>query len=144
VRRVTTIFSRIIDGELPGRFVWRDDEVVAFLTIAPLAPGHTLVVPVEPIDHWIDLPEDLNASVWRVARIVGTALQEAFRPRKVGVLVAGEEVPHAHVHLVPYTDLSQLVFANQDTNPDPAALDQQMELIRATLRAHGHEAAVPD
>ena len=141
---MTTIFSRIIDGELPGRFVWRDEEVVAFLPIALLAPGHTLVVPIEPIDHWIDLPEDLNASLWRVARAIGAALQEAFQPRKVGVLVVGEEVPHAHIHLVPYTDLSQMSFANQDTNPDPAAVDQQMDRIRATLRAHGHGAHVPD
>jgi histidine triad (HIT) family protein len=141
--RVTTIFSRIIDGELPGRFVWRDERVVAFLPIALLAPGHTLVVPIEPIDHWIDLPDDLNAEVWRVAKAIGSALQAEFDPSKVGVLVVGEEVPHVHVHLVPYTDLSQLSFANQDLSPDPAALDDQAERIKAALRAQGHGASVP-
>lgn len=141
---MTTIFSRIIDGELPGRFVWRDERVVAFLPIAVLAPGHTLVVPIEPVDHWIDLDDDLNAAVWAVARKIGAALQEAFQPSRVGVLVVGEEVPHTHVHLVPFHELAQMSFANVDTSPDPAELDRQMELIRATLRSQGHGASVPD
>ena len=141
---MTTLFTRIIEGELPARFVWRDDRAVAFLPIALLAPGHTLVVPIEPVEHWIDLDDDLNAHVWSVAKAIGGALDEAFQPRKVGVIVQGEEVPHAHVHVVPYTDLSQRSFANQDMDPDPAEVDRQMELIRATLRARGHGAAVPD
>lgn len=138
-----TIFTRIIQGELPGRFVWRDDRVVAFLPIALLARGHTLVVPVEEVDHWIDLDPDLNAAMWEVARCVGRALDEIFRPSKVGVLVVGEEVPHVHVHLVPFHELSQMNFANQDTDPDPAMLDEDAERIRATLRAAGHGAQVP-
>jgi histidine triad (HIT) family protein len=141
---VTTIFTRIIDGEIPGRFVWRDDDVVAFLPIALLAPGHTLVVPVEPVDHWIDLDPDLNAKVWAVAQTVAGALDRIYRPAKVGVLVVGEEVPHAHVHLVPFTELSQMSFANQDTNPDPMALDEQAAGLRAELRARGFGAQVPD
>jgi histidine triad (HIT) family protein len=141
---MTTVFTRIIDGELPGRFVWRDDRVVAFIPIALLAPGHTLVVPVEPIDHWIDVPADLSAHLWEVARTIAGALDQEYRPSKVGVLVVGEEVPHAHIHLVPYTNLGQLSFANQDTSPDPAALDEQQERTRAALRARGHGASVPD
>jgi histidine triad (HIT) family protein len=141
---VTTIFSRIIDGELPGRFVWRDERVVAFLPIAVLAPGHTLVVPIEPVDHWIDLPHDLNAHLWQVAKAIGAALQETFEPDRVGVLVVGEEVPHAHVHLVPFTELGQMSFANVDLDPDPAELDANMERIRTTLRSQGHSAHVPD
>lgn len=128
-----SIFTRIIQGELPGRFVYRDDDVVAFLPIALLAPGHTLVVPVDEVDHWIDLSPELNAKMWEVARVVGRALDEVFRPSKVGVIVVGEEVPHVHVHLVPFTDLSQMNFANQDTNPDPAVLDDYAERIRAAL-----------
>jgi histidine triad (HIT) family protein len=118
--------------------------VVAFLPIATLAPGHTLVVPIEPVDHWIDLPDDLNAHLWSVARKVGSALQEEFQPTKVGVLVVGEEVPHAHVHLVPFHALSQMSFANVDLTPDPAELDQQAERIRAALRSHGHGEHVVD
>ena len=140
---MATLFTRIIDGEIPGRFVWRDDRAVAFLTIAPLAPGHTLVVPVEEVDHWIDLEPDLLAHVMDVARTIGRAQQEAFSPTKVGVLVVGEEVPHAHVHLVPFTGLDQLDFANADPDPDPAALDEAADRLRAALRAQG-ATAVPD
>lgn len=141
---MATIFSRIIDGEIPGRFVWRDDDVVAFLPIALLAPGHTLVVPVEPVDHWIHLPPELNAKVWEVAQVIGRSLDEIYRPTKVGVLVVGEEVPHVHVHLVPFTDLSQMSFANQDTDPDPDALDEQAAALRESLCLAGHEETVPE
>lgn len=134
---MATLFTRIIQGEIPGRFVWRDERAVAFLTIAPLAPGHTLVVPVEEVDHWIDLEPGLLAHVMDVARTIGRAQQEAFSPTKVGVLVVGEEVPHAHVHLVPFTGLDQLDFANADPSPDPAALDAAADLLRSTLRAQG-------
>jgi diadenosine tetraphosphate (Ap4A) HIT family hydrolase len=140
---MSTIFTKIIDGEIPGRFVWRDDDVVAFLPIALLAPGHTLVVPIDPVDHWIDMEPRLNAKVWAVAQTIGEALDEIYNPTKVGVLVVGEEVPHAHVHLVPFTDLSQMNFANQDTNPSPDALDSQADAIRAALRAAGHGDNVP-
>lgn len=140
---MTTIFARIIDGEIPGRFVWRDDDVVAFLPIALLAPGHTLVVPIEPVDHWIDLSPELNAKVWSVAQTIAQALDSIYQPTKVGVLVVGEEVPHAHVHLVPFTSLSQMSFANQDTNPAPEALDEQADALRAALRAAGHRDVVP-
>jgi histidine triad (HIT) family protein len=139
----TTIFTRIIEGEIPGRFVWRDDDVVAFLPVALLAPGHTLVVPIDPVDHWIDLTPALNAKVWAVAQTISQSLQSIYRPTKVGVLVVGEEVPHAHIHLVPFTQLSQMSFANQDTNPAREALDEQAEALRAALRAAGHGATVP-
>ena len=132
-----SIFTRIIEGELPGRFVWRDERCVAFLTIAPLAPGHVLVVPVEEVDHWIDLSPDLLAHLMEVARQIGQVLQDTFRPSKVGVMVVGEEVPHTHVHLVPFTHLGQLDFANADTSPSAEALDRAAEQIRAGLRAAG-------
>ena len=132
-----SLFSRIISGEIPGRFVWRDDRCVAFLTIAPLAPGHVLVVPIDEVDHWIDLAPDLLAHVIDVARTVARAQQEVFQPTKVAVLIAGEEVPHAHVHLVPYTDLGQLDFSNADHDPPPEALDAAADRLRAGLRAAG-------
>lgn len=134
---MATLFTRIIEGELPGRFVWRDDRCVAFLTIAPLAPGHVLVVPVDEVDHWIDLEPDLLAHVMDVARTIARVQQDVFRPVKVGVLVVGEEVPHAHVHLVPFHRLDQLDFANADAAPESAALDAAAESIRAGLRAAG-------
>ena len=70
-----TIFTRIIQGDLPGRFVWKDDHVVAFLTISPIKPGHTLVVPRREVDHWIDMEPDLARHVMDVSVAVGRAIQ---------------------------------------------------------------------
>jgi len=135
---MATLFTRILGGELPGRFVWRDDVCAAFLTINPLAPGHTLVVPIAEVDHWIDLPADVAAHLWRVSQGIGQAQQLAFSPVKVAVLVVGEEVPHCHIHLVPYHELSQINFANADPSPSPESLDQAADSLRAALRAAGH------
>lgn len=134
---MTTLFTRIITGEIPARFVWRDDRCVAFLTIAPLAPGHTLVVPVDEYDHWIDLPFDLLAHLMGTAQVIARAQQAVFRPTKVGVLVVGEEVPHTHVHLVPFTRLDQLDLGNAEADPSPETLDEAAERLRAGLRADG-------
>jgi diadenosine tetraphosphate (Ap4A) HIT family hydrolase len=140
---VSTIFTKIIEGALPGRFVWRDDQVVAFLSIAPMGDGHTLVVPIREVDHWIDLDPDLHAHLWATAKVIGEAIADAFPDRRIGVLVVGEEVPHAHVHLVGFTRARQMSLANQDHQPDPAVLDDHMERVRAALRARGHGAHVP-
>lgn len=107
-----TVFTRIIQGELPGTFVWRDDRCVAFLSINPMAPGHTLVVPIEEIDHWIDAPPDLMAHLFAVSHRIGVALQRAFGCERVGMIIAGYEVPHTHIHVIPTNDMSQLSFAN--------------------------------
>lgn len=130
---MATLFTRIIQGELPGRFVWRDDRCVAFLSINPLQPGHTLVVPVEEVDHWIDLDPGLAGHLVTVAQLVGRAQQAAFRPVKVGLMIAGLEVPHTHVHVVPIRGVHDLDFANADPAPDPAALDDAAERITAAL-----------
>ncbi len=134
---MATLFTRIINGELPGRFVWRDDRCVAFLSIHPLKPGHTLVVPRQEVDHWIDLEAALAQHVMSVSQSIGKALQQAFRPAKVGLMIAGLEVPHCHIHLVPITGLQDLDFANQEANPDPGALDRAADAIRRALRALG-------
>jgi histidine triad (HIT) family protein len=137
-----TVFSRIINGDIPGRFVWKDDRCVAFLTISPIKPGHTLVVPRQEIDHWIDLDADLLAHLTGVSQSIGKALQHAFSPRKVGMMIAGLEVPHVHVHLVPIQDEARdLDFANADPNPDPADLDAAANRIRSSLRELGFKEA---
>ena len=133
-----SIFTRIIQGELPGRFLWRDDKAVAFLTIAPIQPGHALVVPIEEVDHWIDGDPELNAHLMAVSQKVGAAIQEVFQPTKVGLMIAGLEVPHVHLHLVPIHELRDLDFARANQNPDPAAMDEAADRIRAALRAAGH------
>lgn len=130
-----SVFTRIISGELPGRFVWRDPEVVAFLTIAPIRPGHTLVVPVRQVDHWTDVDDALWQRIGAAQLAVGQALMAAFRPARVGSIIAGLEVPHCHVHLVPIRTEADLDFARADGSPDPDRLDEDAERIRAALRA---------
>ena len=132
-----SVFTRIIRGELPGRFVWRDERCVAFLSIAPLKPGHTLVVPIEEVDHWLDLDPDLLAHLMAASQSIGTALQHAFRPVKVGVVIAGLEVPHLHIHLVPIDGVHDLDFDRADPNAEPGDLDHAAATIRASLRQLG-------
>lgn len=133
-----TVFTRIIGGDLPARFVWRDDRCVAFLSINPLRAGHTLVVPVEEVDHWLDLDADLARHLLVVAQAVGRAQRVAFRPERVGLVIAGLEVPHTHLHVVPIWDVPDLDFTNADPDPDPGALDDAAQRIRAALRDAGH------
>jgi histidine triad (HIT) family protein len=133
-----TIFTRIINGELPGRFVWRDELCVAFLTINPLKPGHTLVVPRAEVDHWLDLEPDVATHLMRVAQTIGRALQRGFNPTRVGMIIAGLEVPHVHLHLVPIETMEDLDFARAEKSPDPAALDQAAATIRSELAAMGY------
>jgi histidine triad (HIT) family protein len=134
---VPTLFTRIIDGEIPGRFVWRDDHCVAFLSIHPIKPGHTLVVPRKEVDHWIDLDAALAHHLMSVSQAVGKALQQGFKPAKVGFMIAGLEVAHCHIHLVPINGLPDLDFANEDPSPEPAALDGAAATIRDALRSLG-------
>jgi histidine triad (HIT) family protein len=135
---VASIFSRIIAGELPGRFVWKDDSCVGFLSIHPLRPGHTLVVPRAEIDHWLDLDAGLLAHLAETAQAVGKAQMAGFKPKRVGVMLAGLEVPHCHLHVVPIRGVHDLDFDNQDPDPDPAMMDDAAETIRRELRKLGY------
>ena len=135
---MATVFTKIIEGEIPGRFVWRDDRAVVFLTIAPITPGHVLVVPIEEVDHWVDLDPELAAHLMRVAREVGRAQMRVFQPRRVGMIIAGLEVPHSHMHLIPIDTEADLSFARADHDPDPAALDAAADRLRDALRDLGH------
>jgi histidine triad (HIT) family protein len=130
---VPTLFTRIIDGELPGRFVWRDEQCVAFLSIAPLRPGHTLVVPIVEVDEWTDLEPSLASHLMTVAQTIAKAQKRAFSPLRVGLIIAGLEVPHCHLHVVPIGREADLNFANADTSASPESLDAAAERLRAAL-----------
>jgi histidine triad (HIT) family protein len=138
---VATLFTRIIDGEIPGTFVWRDDRCVAFLSINPMGPGHTLVVPVEEIDHWLDAPVELNAHLLEVAQIIGTAQMAAFECDRIGLIVAGYEIPHLHLHVIPTTSIRQFNFANAGS-ATPQELATAAEALRTELRALGRSEVV--
>lgn len=135
---MVSVFTRIIDGELPGRFVWRDERCVGFLSIAPLRPGHTLVVPRREVDHWIDLDPDETAHLLVVAQHIGRAQQIAFSPVRIGLMIAGLEVPHVHVHVVPIDGVHDLDFSNADADARPSDLDAAADAIRGELRSAGH------
>jgi len=136
-----SIFTKIIDGEIPGRFVWKDDLCVAFLSINPLQRGHTLVVPREEIDHWLDLSEDLLQHLTGVSQSIGKALQKAYNPVKVGLMLAGLEVPHVHFHVVPIWGVNDLDFKNADPNPKDEDLQQAAVTLRQSLSDLGFEHA---
>lgn len=141
---MTSIFSRIIAGELPGRFVWDDDVCVVMVDIRPLHRGHCLVIPKQEIDHWVDLDESTSLHLMNVARHVGLAQREAVPCERIGLLIAGYEVPHTHVHVVPTDDMGDLDFRNADPSARADELDAVTELLRATLRGHGHGDVVPE
>jgi diadenosine tetraphosphate (Ap4A) HIT family hydrolase len=134
---MSTVFTKIIEGEFPGTFVWRDDRCVAFMSINPLAAGHVLVVPIDEIDHWIDTPPELAGHLFAVAHTIGNALQAAFDCERVGLIVAGYEVPHTHVHVIPTSSMAQLSFANAAASVDRDDLEAWADAIRRELRAVG-------
>jgi histidine triad (HIT) family protein len=128
-----TIFTRIINGEIPGTFVHRDDRCVVFMSINPLAHGHALVVPIAEVDHWVDLDPDLAAHLFAVAHRIGRAQQTAFACDRVGLIIAGYEVPHTHLHVVPTTSMRQLDFANAARSVDRDGLEAAAAALRAAL-----------
>ena len=139
---MATVFTKIIQGELPGRFVWRDDRCVSFLSINPLQHGHALVVPVAEVDHWLDLDPELNGHLLAVSQRIGQAQQAAFSPVRIGLMIAGLEVPHVHLHVVPMNGVHDLDFANAQRDPDPERLDAARDAILEELRAAGHDPGV--
>ena len=134
---MASIFTKIINGEIPGRFVYESDDVVAFLTIEPMTQGHTLVVPRAEIDQWQNIEPAVFARVMEVSQLIGKAVCKAFDADRAGVIIAGLEVPHLHVHVFPARELSDFGFANVDRNPSPESLDEAQTKIKAALAEVG-------
>ena len=134
---MSTVFSKIIAGDIPGRIVYQDDTVAAFLTIEPVAYGHTLIVPVEEIDKWTDIPADLWAHMNEVAQMIGSVIVDRFNAERAGYLIAGFEVPHAHIHVFPANDMSgyTLSTAMRHDETDAEKMDAAAETIREGLKA---------
>lgn len=109
---MATIFSKIVAGEIPSYKVAEDDKFYAFLDINPLVKGHTLVVPKKEVDYIYDLSDEELAAMHVFAKHVALAIQKAFPCRKVGEAVIGLEVPHAHIHLIPIQNESDMLFSN--------------------------------
>lgn len=130
---MASVFTKIINRELPGRFVHEDGEIVAFLTIEPMTQGHTLVVPRAEIDHWQNLEPAVFARVMGVSQRVGKAVCSAFGAQRAGMIIAGLEVPHLHVHVFPAYNLTDFGFAHVDRNPSPESLDEAQAKIKDAL-----------
>lgn len=141
---MASIFTRIINGEIPGRFVWRDDQCVAFLDITPISEGHLLVVPRQETDRWHDLPPETAAYLFAVAHRIAAALDQISTRSRVGLMIAGFDVPHTHIHLFPADSMAQFNPKNADKNARPEDLDATAARIRDTLRTLGHGAYVPE
>lgn len=129
-----SIYTRIIEGEIPGRFIWRDEACVSFLDIRPLARGHALVVPRQEIDQWTDLDAVTAAHLVEVAHAIGNAQKALLSPARIGLMIAGFEVPHVHVHVVPMNSMAALDFSKADPNPDQADLDRLQTSLAEALR----------
>lgn len=131
---MSTLFTKIINGELPGVFVYRDELCVCFMTINPITVGHALVVPIQEVDEWTDLPEATTAHIFNVARRISNAQKIAFGCTRVGLVVAGYEIPHCHLHLIPSNSMEDFRFENAATQVDRAELVENASMIEAALR----------
>ena len=136
---MASIFSKIIAGELPGHFIWRDDKAVAIMTIAPICPGHVLVIPIEEVDHWDDMSADLSTHCMEVARSVTKALKSVYDCNRVSLQIVGLEVPHTHLHLVPINSMDDVSFGKA-RQAAPEALAQEAAKLRAALKKLGYAA----
>jgi diadenosine tetraphosphate (Ap4A) HIT family hydrolase len=132
---MATVFTHIIEGRIPGTFVWKDEVCVAFLSINPIAPGHTLVVPRREVDQWLDLTRAESAHLYEVSRVIGLAQRDIFPCERVGLIVAGFEVPHTHVHVIPTRNMADLSFSNAAASVGRDELESNAEAIRVRLRA---------
>ncbi|WP_207429889.1 HIT family protein [Sabulibacter ruber] len=128
-----TIFSKIIRGEVPAYKILENDRFLAFLDVFPLVKGHTLVIPKEPIDYIFDMDPDALAELHKFSQQVAVAVKKAVPCKKVGVAVIGLEVPHAHVHLVPLNQISDMNFSNPKQRFEAEEMEEIAEKIRQEL-----------
>jgi histidine triad (HIT) family protein len=129
---MASVFTRIINGEIPCYKVAEDDRFIAFLDVRPLKPGHTLVVPKKEVDYIFDLDEKTLADMMVFARRVALAMKEVIDCKRIGVAVLGLEVPHAHMHLVPLTRETDLLF----TNPRVSPTDEENKRLAKAISDH--------
>ncbi|MCL2783239.1 MAG: HIT family protein [Propionibacteriaceae bacterium] len=140
---MTTVFSRIINGEIPGRFAYADQLCVVFATIEPIAPGHMLVVPRQEVDAFVDTDDDLLAHLMMVAKRVGLAQQAAYPGTRAVMMIAGFDVPHLHLHVLSLAHQSAMTFANARAGSGDD-LDAACEAVRAGLVQLGFGGFVPN
>ena len=127
---MASIFTRIINREIPGQIIAEDDNYIAFLDITPLVPGHTLVVPKKEIDYIFDLDDAALAGLYVFAKKVAHAVKKAIPCRRIGIAVIGLEVPHTHIHLVPMNSMGDINFTKAKLSPSKEELAEVADKIR--------------
>ena len=130
---MASVFTLIIEGKIPGNFVYQDDIAVAILTIQPIREGHVLVIPRKEVDQWSDLDADTAAHLMKVSHKIANALKTIFPCTRIGLMIAGLEVPHTHIHLVPMDSMEDLSFEFAK-NANAENLKKTAEKIRAALQ----------
>lgn len=134
---MASVFTSIIEGSIPGRFVYADDQCVVFLTIAPRTPGHAMVVPRQEFDQWIDLPSPLANHLFSVAQIIGAAQRDEFGAVRIGLLIEGYEVAHTHLHVWPSHSPEDFSTEAVNHEPDSEALDEAAQRLYERLVIRG-------
>ncbi|MBX2970236.1 MAG: HIT family protein [Cyclobacteriaceae bacterium] len=132
---MASVFTRIINREIPGHIVAEDDRFIAFLDIMPLVMGHTLVVPKKEVDYIFDLDDDTLAGLHLFAKRVAAAIREVVPCERIGIAVIGLEVPHVHVHLVPMNTMNDINFTKPKLQPTKEELSQTAEKIKKAFSA---------
>ena len=130
---MASVFTLIMEGKIPGNFVYQDDIAIAILTIQPIREGHVLVIPRQEVDQWSDLPVDTAAHLTKVSHKIANAMKTIFPCKRIGLMIAGLEVPHTHIHLVPMDSMDDLSF-EYARNADGEALKKTAEKIRTALQ----------
>jgi histidine triad (HIT) family protein len=130
---VATLFTKIINGDIPAKFVHRDELCVVFMSINPIATGHALVVPIVEIDQWTDLTQSLSQHLFAIAAKVGNAQKRAFGCERAGLIIAGFEVDHCHLHVIPTNSISDLSFANAASHVEGNELQEAARSISQHL-----------
>jgi len=130
---MSSIFTKIVQKEIPAYIIHEDDNYIAFLDINPLAKGHTLVVPKTETDYIFDLPDDIYEGLWLFAKKIASAIDTYSNAERVGVAVIGLEVPHAHIHLVPINGIHDIDFSKPKLKLSPAEFSEIAEQISKNL-----------
>jgi histidine triad (HIT) family protein len=128
---VSTIFTKIIDGDIPCYKIAENDHFLAFLDIQPLALGHTLVIPKKEIDYIFDIESEEYVELWKFAQIVAKKVKAKIDCKRIGVAVIGLEVAHAHIHLVPINNVNDINFAAPKLEVSAEKLNEIAELINS-------------
>jgi histidine triad (HIT) family protein len=130
---MSSIFSKIVQGQIPCHKIAEDDQFLAFLDVMPLVEGHTLVIPKKEIDYIFDLDPEVLSDLMKFAQRIVPAIKKAIPCKRIGVAVIGLEVPHAHVHLVPLNRMLDINFSQEKLKLSPESLAKTAELIRSFI-----------